>query len=600
MTPKEINGWKIHGQIGKGGQAHVFEAVKDEGQPIRAIKIIRSRSIQKRTRFAQEITKHLELSKSTSRNIIPILDHNLEEFSTGQVDGYIVMPKALNTLEQSMPIFKGRVELCLEIIHGILSGVKEAHKIGVIHRDLKPSNILFCDPQLGCPLISDFGICFVKERIGDRITQAYETVGAKFFMAPEQEQGGIVDVTEAADIYALGKLLHYLLTGRHLFRENLSEAFYESELSSDGRLKLILEKILSKSVVLEPSERFRSVDDYIEAVKSIGTLSPSFTNELAPAESKIEKDEARDTKGSETKRDDIHAVYARYTNLLAENKLNLVKLAFDESKRLFKEYWDPLRKAIEKSPQEARRASSELLMNQPKAASLTLAIARFDAIELFDEHKSLLEYILLSSEAQGGYETINEIPHTLAGFLYMLGCSASLHYRSWNLLRKFINTEYEWYYQSRKPNYSLGIGLTCFFHPMAFEGKGSESHDFFRSSMMAPVYEHIFLINTENISELYLQAQLLVSLRAAKEILNGNDIRFWADFGRFDSYRLLPFLQRISQNNDYCRGVSSLFDETPEEWKQNFNPRLDILRSQRFGGPFFWRSLMHYDFEGNY
>jgi serine/threonine protein kinase len=101
-----------------------------------------------------------------------------------------------------------------------VTGIRSAHQHGAIHRDIKPANVLFLDESLREPMVSDFGICFLKETIeSERLTEHGETVGAKFFMAPEQERGGITDVAEASDIYALGKLLHFMITSRYLYRE---------------------------------------------------------------------------------------------------------------------------------------------------------------------------------------------------------------------------------------------------------------------------------------------------------------------------------------------------------------------------------------------
>jgi serine/threonine protein kinase len=213
MQSKLIGDWKIGEIIGRGGQAKVYAASKGEGTPVCALKIINSNQPKKRARFIQEVRKHAELSDRKASNIIPILDHNLNEFENGGRIGFIVMPKAEANLEDQIDIFGGRVEFCLEVFRGIVNGVVQAHGIGIIHRDLKPSNILFMDRSLREPLISDFGICFVKDTPEQkRFTDVNETVGARFFMAPEQERGGIVDVKETADIYTLGKILHYMLT----------------------------------------------------------------------------------------------------------------------------------------------------------------------------------------------------------------------------------------------------------------------------------------------------------------------------------------------------------------------------------------------------
>ncbi len=191
MLPKEIGRWKIGNRIGRGGQARVFECSSGEGKPICALKVIQTDYPKKRARFIQETQKHMELSAKKAPNIIEIIDQNLVDFENGQTKiGYIVMPKAETNLEPQISLLRNRTEFCLEIFRGITYGIKGAHTLGVIHRDLKPSNILFLKKSLRAPLISDFGICFIKDTPDERrLTDVDETVGAKFFMSPEQERG---------------------------------------------------------------------------------------------------------------------------------------------------------------------------------------------------------------------------------------------------------------------------------------------------------------------------------------------------------------------------------------------------------------------------
>jgi serine/threonine protein kinase len=134
---------------------------------------------------------------------------------------------------------------------------------------MKPANVLFLDASFS-PLVSDFGICFLKETPdSERLTDAHETVGPKFFMAPEQERGGVTDVDFSADIYTLGKLLHYMLTGRYLYREKLPEAFHEGELDRDKRLNVIRQQILARTIMEEPASRIQSAEELLEAVEEM-------------------------------------------------------------------------------------------------------------------------------------------------------------------------------------------------------------------------------------------------------------------------------------------------------------------------------------------
>lgn len=91
-----------------------------------------------------------------------------------------------------------------------------AHRQGVVHRDLKPENVLLVKvvPREQIPEIrvADFGIAKVFGGVGDRLTRVGAFVGTPQYAAPEQFDG--LTPEPAADIYALGAMLLFCLTGR--------------------------------------------------------------------------------------------------------------------------------------------------------------------------------------------------------------------------------------------------------------------------------------------------------------------------------------------------------------------------------------------------
>ena len=96
----------------------------------------------------------------------------------------------------------------------VAHAVQFAHGAGVLHRDLKPGNILI-DAE-GEPCVADFGLAKrVKGEANPTLTG--QVLGTPSFMAPEQARGRSAQTTAATDIYSLGAVLYYLLTGRPPF-----------------------------------------------------------------------------------------------------------------------------------------------------------------------------------------------------------------------------------------------------------------------------------------------------------------------------------------------------------------------------------------------
>ena len=89
-----------------------------------------------------------------------------------------------------------------------------AHSKGVLHRDLQPGNILL--DENGEPMVSDFGLAKWLDQ-GSDLTRTLETLGTPGYIPPEQAERPADKLTCAADVYSLGAILFYLLTGRPPF-----------------------------------------------------------------------------------------------------------------------------------------------------------------------------------------------------------------------------------------------------------------------------------------------------------------------------------------------------------------------------------------------
>ena len=111
----------------------------------------------------------------------------------------------------------GRGE-AIEALAQLSHALSAAHAAGIVHRDLKPENVFLAVPRregIAFTLkVLDFGVAaLVKEAAGAKTTQG---VGSPMWMAPEQTDAG--KVTRATDVWAIGLIAYYLLTGRIYWR----------------------------------------------------------------------------------------------------------------------------------------------------------------------------------------------------------------------------------------------------------------------------------------------------------------------------------------------------------------------------------------------
>jgi WD40 repeat protein len=147
--------------------------------------------------------------------------------------------------------------------------VHHAHQRGILHRDLKPTNILL-DAQ-GQPHVADFGLAKLLESSPGQ-TGSRDILGTPGYMAPEQASGQPQQLTTAVDVYGLGAILYFLLTGQPPFSAETPletmRLVVETEPVRPSALVPHVERdveiICLKCLAKEPARRYRSAEALAE------------------------------------------------------------------------------------------------------------------------------------------------------------------------------------------------------------------------------------------------------------------------------------------------------------------------------------------------
>lgn len=257
--------------IGRGGMGVVYLANQRSLDREVVVKVLPPSMIddaEARARFEREAAG---MSKLQHPHIVSIFDFGYH----GDL-GYIVMEHVegitLRRLIKSgqtadLRTF-GRIAL------QILSGMSEAHALGLVHRDIKPSNIMLTEKSSERYLVKilDFGLAKLV-RGSSELTRPDGVVGTVSYMAPEQIEGRTSD--ERADVYSLGVLFYYMLCGEKPFvSDDQVSLLYqhvhatperlEERLADDTPIPGALLGLIHRALAKDPSERPRDAGTFLD------------------------------------------------------------------------------------------------------------------------------------------------------------------------------------------------------------------------------------------------------------------------------------------------------------------------------------------------
>ncbi len=237
--------YRLESKLGEGGMGEVFRAIDTRLGRAVAIKTTRE---QFNARFAREARA---ISSLNHPNICTLHDVGPNYLVMELVEGETLAAR----------LKSGPLPLKTALLYGdqILAAVVEAHAKDIIHRDLKPGNIMI--GKSGVKVL-DFGLA--RSGQDETVTASRMIIGTPAYMAPEQREGKPADAR--ADIYALGLILHEMLTGAR---------------PGPQRKRIRprrLDKIVSRCLEEDPARRWQSAAELQKALagvtpRALGTLA---------------------------------------------------------------------------------------------------------------------------------------------------------------------------------------------------------------------------------------------------------------------------------------------------------------------------------------
>lgn len=255
--------WQIVSDAGEGGQAHAFRVRRlsgDETEDEDGKFVLKRLKNQKRLgRFEQEIQALIELESSRIPEIVG--------YSAGD-PAYLVTPYIGPTLAVEIKSRSLSFNESYDLFRDVVEAVVDAHRAGIAHRDIKPDNVVVTG---GRAWLIDFGLCQIID--GEHyLTTVDEPLGNRSFAAPEMELGTEYTPGLHSDVYMLGKLLFWMLTGgQHILREDISDEVIERIPQPGGVERSYIRQLLEGVLRVNPGDRMVA-EDLLAKVELAGRL----------------------------------------------------------------------------------------------------------------------------------------------------------------------------------------------------------------------------------------------------------------------------------------------------------------------------------------
>jgi hypothetical protein len=274
---RRLGQYRLKRELGRGGMGQVFLAEHQLLKRPCAVKVIHPHHVidpAALARFEQEVRSTARLSHW----------HTVEVYDYGHTDDgtfYYVMEylPGMNLAELVGRFGPLPINRALHFLRQTCSALREAHREGMIHRDLKPANIYAAERGgvYDVTKLLDFGLVVEHRNAGwlteDASTRSSPFAGSPHYMSPEQARGEL-KIDERSDIYSLGAVGYFLVTGRPPFegrspwRLMLAHARDPVRPPSQWRpdLPAELEAVLLKCLAKRPDDRYPDVATLADAL----------------------------------------------------------------------------------------------------------------------------------------------------------------------------------------------------------------------------------------------------------------------------------------------------------------------------------------------
>jgi serine/threonine protein kinase len=279
MPGAVVHKYRVERIAGRGGMGVVYRAIQQRlCRPV-ALKVI-TPALARDEAFRQRFVREAAIAGSIDHpNVVPV-------YSAGEDAGHLYLAMRWvegddlrGLVERDGPLPAARA---VEIVAAVGEALDAAHARGLVHRDVKPANVLVGDHVY----LGDFGLARDAGDEESGVTRTGQLVGTVEYVAPEQVLGR--PATAATDVYGLGCVLFFALTGRAPFGSRSEYETMTAHVSeapprpSDhaAAVPAALDAVVARALEKDPRDRFPSAAHL--AVAARAALSAPAAPAAAP------------------------------------------------------------------------------------------------------------------------------------------------------------------------------------------------------------------------------------------------------------------------------------------------------------------------------
>ena len=294
---RELGSYRLEEPLGKGGMGEVFRATHQMLARPAAVKLIRPELLgSSSSGAAKVIVQRFKREAEAAASLRSPHTIGLYDFGVANDGTFFLVTELLDGLDLETLVERfGPVppERCVHLLRQVCDSLQEAHTRGLVHRDIKPSNIFTCRLGLTVDFVKvlDFGLVKAVDEGGREatlLTAPDSTTGTPAYIAPEVVRGDRVP-DHRVDIYTLGCVAYWLLTGRLVFQApNAIQLLYQHanaapaapSLLSEYEIPAELDGVILSCLAKFPEERPQSAAELSRRLAGAIT-TPAWTEELA-------------------------------------------------------------------------------------------------------------------------------------------------------------------------------------------------------------------------------------------------------------------------------------------------------------------------------